>query len=205
MWIVKLGGSLMHSPSLPVWLKLLTEKGGGEVVIVPGGGLFADQVRKAQRRWHFGDTTAHKMALRAMEQFGLMLLSLESRICPATSIEGIRDTLNKGQVPIWFPYAMVAGNPEIEATWDITSDSLSLWLAETLGCRNLAIVKSAVPVDGDYSVEALSRNGHLDRAFAKMMSGTYVKPLWLHHRQLKDFSLMLCHRNYSSGAVKSIT
>ncbi len=204
MWVVKLGGSLLRSRHLPAWLKLLGDEGGGEIVVVPGGGPFADQVREAQRRWRFDDAAAHDMALRAMEQFGLVLLSLESRLRPADSLDAIRSTLDDGQIAVWFPYAMVTRNPEIEASWDVTSDSLSLWLAGKLACRNLAIVKSVIPADGAYSVETLSRNGYLDRAFAKLMGGVAVQPVWLHHRQYRDFSRLLGKQQSSPRTVKAI-
>ena len=45
MWVVKIGGSLSHDPMLRKWLVELCEVGGGRVVIVPGGGDFADKVR----------------------------------------------------------------------------------------------------------------------------------------------------------------
>ena len=194
----------MASRYLPEWLTMLVTHGAGRVVIVPGGGLFADQVRRAQRQWNFNDTTAHKMALRAMEQYGLMLLSLQSLFYPAASINAIYNIINKGQIPIWFPYHMVADNSEIEATWEITSDSLSLWLAETLNCRNLIIVKSTSPRNGDYSAKLLSENGFLDKAFADMVINTRVKTYWLSHEQLEDFSNLLNSENYPSPAVAMI-
>ena len=46
MWVVKIGGSLSHDPALREWLTQLWEVGGGRVVIVPGGGDFADTVRQ---------------------------------------------------------------------------------------------------------------------------------------------------------------
>ena len=76
MIVVKLGGSLFDYSKLSEWLKILSEEGAGKVVIVPGGGPFADQVRDAQKRWKFNDQQAHKMALHAMDQFGIMLCGI---------------------------------------------------------------------------------------------------------------------------------
>jgi aspartokinase-like uncharacterized kinase len=45
MWVVKLGGSLLGSPELPRWLDTLVKISDGKVLIVPGGGMFADAVR----------------------------------------------------------------------------------------------------------------------------------------------------------------
>ncbi|OZA05848.1 MAG: uridylate kinase, partial [Methylophilaceae bacterium 17-44-8] len=45
MWVIKLGGSLLGTDELQQWLSCIAEYGDGRVVIVPGGGVFADTVR----------------------------------------------------------------------------------------------------------------------------------------------------------------
>lgn len=77
-YIIKIGGSLYYRPELK---RVLAHAAGlvkapHSAVIVPGGGPFADQVRRAQQRWLFADKTAHDMALLAMRQYGLMLAAL---------------------------------------------------------------------------------------------------------------------------------
>ena len=85
MWVVKLGGSLIGDASLPEWLELLAQVGGGRVTIVCGGGSFADEVRRAQARWAFDDLSAHNMAVLAMAQTAWLLRGLQPA---ATSTEG---------------------------------------------------------------------------------------------------------------------
>jgi 5-(aminomethyl)-3-furanmethanol phosphate kinase len=63
--VIKLGGSFSADPMLKLWLDTIVEHGNGKVVIVPGGGPYADEVRAAQRCWHFDDAIAHRMALLA--------------------------------------------------------------------------------------------------------------------------------------------
>ena len=135
----------MQSDYLGHWLSTIAESGKGQVVIVPGGGVFADHVRIAQDHLQFDDQTAHKMALRAMEQFGLLIQGMQPGFCTARTELEIVDLLAHEQIPVWFPYSRIAGNSEIQASWDITSDSLALWLAEQLNFRNLILVKSTVP------------------------------------------------------------
>jgi len=195
MWVVKLGGSLMQSPYLQNWLTVITELGRGKIVIVPGGGLFADQVRVAQRRLHFDDATAHKMALRAMEQFGLLLQSMEPRLIPASSETEISDLLLSKLTPIWFPYNMVAENTEIQASWDITSDSLALWLTEQLNYQNLILIKSKIPKNNNYSAKFLAQEGYLDKAFANALNNIFVNPIWLSHDQINLFSSLINEEN----------
>lgn len=191
MWVVKLGGSLLESCDLSTTLKALADHGAGQLVIVPGGGVFADQIRYLQEEIRLDDTTAHRLALRAMEQFGSVLTALNPRCQAAGSIEAIHACLARGDIPVWFPYDMIAANPLIRATWEITSDSLALWLAQTLNCPNLVMIKSTEPERDDYSVGYLSQRGYLDQAFADMIEHTLVKPWWLFYQQLAFFTSLL--------------
>ncbi len=68
--VMKLGGSVLAHPqqfeSTLRTIEGLAREGG--VLIVPGGGLFADAVREADRRFQPGDSAAHWMAVLAMDQ-----------------------------------------------------------------------------------------------------------------------------------------
>ncbi|OGT66370.1 MAG: hypothetical protein A3I13_05365 [Gammaproteobacteria bacterium RIFCSPLOWO2_02_FULL_47_50] len=205
MWVVKLGGSLINTCDLPSTLKTLADHGAGNVVIVPGGGVFADQVRYLQKELQIDDTTAHRMALRAMEQFGALLTSLDPRFHAANTIEAMHNWLNKKEIPVWFPYDMIADNPAIKATWDISSDSLSLWLAQALRCQNLVLLKSTVPENDNYSADFLSQSGYLDHAFASMMTEMLVKPWWLFYEQIESFISLLDNKDDAAATMKEIT
>ena len=63
--VVKLGGSFAGSVELPAWLDALA-RCAGRVVVVPGGGPFAEAVRAAQPKMRFDDHAAHRMAVLAM-------------------------------------------------------------------------------------------------------------------------------------------
>ncbi|MFZ5790382.1 MAG: hypothetical protein ACOY3L_06745 [Pseudomonadota bacterium] len=160
LWIVKLGGSLARSPALPAWLDAIAT-GGGMLVLVPGGGSFADEVRAMQRRWGFDDATAHRLALLAMEQYGLMLASLQPQLQPATSRSEIARVLGSDGVPVWLPTRMALGRPDIPESWDVTSDSLAAWLAAQLQADGLVLVKS-VPVAEGSTIDDLVRLGTVD-------------------------------------------
>jgi aspartokinase-like uncharacterized kinase len=160
LWIVKLGGSLADVPVLALWLDALAA-GGGRIVLVPGGGPFADVVRAAQRQWDFDDATAHRLAIMAMEQYGWMLAGLEPQLQPVASAAAIRRVLRQGGVPVWLPCRMTLGRPDIPESWDMTSDSLAAWLAARLGARGLLLVKS-VPVADGSTVEVLAASGVVD-------------------------------------------
>lgn len=169
LWVIKLGGSLATSPQLQDWLGVLTVA-SGQVVVVPGGGPFADAVRSSQRRWRFSDPTAHHMALLAMHQYGLMLCDLSERLVPATSELTIRSTLAAGLRPVWLPAPMTSSAAELETSWRLTSDSLAMWLARLLNASYLVLVKSS-DIPDDASVEALAESGIVDPLFPRYARG----------------------------------
>lgn len=166
---MKLGGSLASSPELRGWLAAISG-GGGRLVLVPGGGPFADQVREAQRRWSFGDATAHRLAIMAMEQYGFMLAGLEPRLRPSASRAAIQRVLAAGGVPVWLPTRMALGRPEIPESWDVTSDSLAAWLAADLAADGVLLVKSVAVAPGS-TVDDLARRGIVDPLFPGFIAG----------------------------------
>jgi 5-(aminomethyl)-3-furanmethanol phosphate kinase len=138
--VVKLGGSFAFSALLADWIRALASC-AGRVVIVPGGGPFADAVRTAQRRMGFDDRAAHVMSLLAMEQYGHALIGYNDLLQPADSVERIERHLAERRVPVWMPARMAAAAPDVEPSWRVTSDSLAAWLSGTIGASRLVLVK----------------------------------------------------------------
>lgn len=183
--VVKLGGSLAAAgSSLPAWLALVA-RFAGRVVLVPGGGPFADQVRALQGRWGFDEATAHHLALLAMEQYGRLLSGLSPELRPAASRAALRRALRDAVVPVWMPTQMVLGRPEIPASWDVTSDSLALWLAAALDAPRVCLVKSApAPAEtaaatGSLAAAALAARGLVDAAFPDFLARGRVSAWYL--------------------------
>src|SRR3954447_1974142 len=100
--VVKLGGSHAFSEHLARWIGAIADC-AGHVIVVPGGGPFADAVRDAQPRMGFDDAPAHHMALLAMEQYGCALASLNGMFVRADSLAAILDALETAKVPVWMP------------------------------------------------------------------------------------------------------
>jgi 5-(aminomethyl)-3-furanmethanol phosphate kinase len=170
MWVVKLGGSLANSEELPRWLEVIATAGAGKAVLVPGGGPWADEVREAQKREGFDDRVAHRKALRAMEQYGRVLVATRPGSIAANSIATIREVLKKNHVPVWMPYEMVAADPSIPESWDVTSDSLAAWLTGKLNASTLLLVKSLAIQEPQPDIEELVRRGWVDPSFPQFTS-----------------------------------
>lgn len=165
MWVVKLGGSLYGDAMLPGWLQLLAELGGGRVVIVCGGGSFADAVRQRQAHWHFPDLAAHNMAVLAMAQGAFMLQGLQPALRLAGSEEDIQRDLRGGHTVVWQPYELLRVAPDDNTHWGHTSDSIALALARRLNVERLVVVKSC-EVDAQASLAQLGAAGIIDPSFA---------------------------------------
>ncbi len=142
MWIIKIGGSLLGSPELLRWLEVLVKFSKGHVIIVPGGGLFADAVREAQNLTNASDAIAHQLALLAMDQFGLLLAGMNDGLVTASSELEIAERGWQHRAMVWLPSQMILADQSIPQNWQVTSDSLSAWLANKLGAEQLILVKS---------------------------------------------------------------
>lgn len=138
------------------------------LVLVPGGGAFADVVRQAQSDLGFSDTDAHRMALLAMHQTGLMLAALNQRLKPVETLADIDETMRVGQIPVWLPLKLTERDKRVVPDWSTTSDSLAARLAERLGRAPVVLVKSCRIAPGS-TLEGLTREGVIDRRFAEIV------------------------------------
>ncbi|HKA74422.1 MAG TPA: hypothetical protein VKE26_21630 [Xanthobacteraceae bacterium] len=166
--VVKLGGSYAHAAELKPWLAAIAAC-AGHVVLVPGGGPFADAVREAQARMGFDDRVAHRMALTAMAQYGCALASLGHNLACAASVAAIGAALDERQVPIWSPAAMVLAADAISASWDVTADSLAAWLAGQIAASRLLLVKRIRPAGASLRASDLVAQGVVDARFPEFL------------------------------------
>lgn len=165
--VVKFGGSCAASPDLPRWVAAV-EKARIPVVIVPGGGPFANTVRRYQPRIGYDDEAAHEMAILAMEQFGCALVSLATRMVKAGTTEAILAALEDGNIPVWMPHDAVLSDPGIPKDWCVTSDSLAAWLAGRLAGARLCLVKQ-IDVPENTTVDALVGAHIVDDCFTTLL------------------------------------
>jgi len=171
MWVVKLGGSLLGTPELESWLEIISRYGDGKVVIVPGGGIFADAVREAQQLSGISDKVAHQLAVQAMDQYGVLMAGLNRRLATAASELEIAERGWQHRGIIWLPSKMVCADEDIPPSWDVTSDSLAAWLAHTLGAEHLILVKTTRPSISRNSLETLMADGVVDSCFDEFTAG----------------------------------
>mgnify|MGYP001614876161 CR=1 FL=1 len=94
--VIKVGGSLGRWAGLGKLLDSIARwKGATNVLVIPGGGVFADLVLAEYRRLRLTERAAHRMAILAMDQYGMQLCALASRAAPASSLsQGFRDIIH---------------------------------------------------------------------------------------------------------------
>lgn len=166
--VVKLGGSLLSGDRLAGVAATLARSRRG-VVVVPGGGGFADEVRQAQIRHDVSDRAAHAMALLAMHQTGLLIEDMHSRFVAVETAADIRKSLRSNLIPVWLPTRMCATDSAIPEDWSITSDGLAARLAERLGLPAVLLVKSC-RVGRGTAAEQLAADGIVDAEFARIVA-----------------------------------
>jgi aspartokinase-like uncharacterized kinase len=144
--VVKVGGGLGRGAgedALRALCRILGELGERHaLLVVPGGGRFADAVREADRRFGVRATTSHRMAILGMEQFGWLLSDLipgAERCADLAQAGGLADRRTTVLLP-----ARLALDA-LPASWQVTSDSIAAWVAGQVGADRLVLVKE---VDG---------------------------------------------------------
>lgn len=175
MWVVKLGGSLDRARYLRDWARALATT-PVPVVIVPGGGGFADQVRESQQRWAIDDATAHRMAVLAMEQTAHLICSMSPGLIPTPF--PIRTDSAAPFCQVWLPARELLWDSGVPHNWDVTSDSLAAVLAHRIRATGLILVKAASIGGRSTQVDKLQEDGILDRGFAEHGQACDC-PVWL--------------------------
>ena len=171
--VIKLGGSLEQSKQLIDCLNCIANNVKDNIIIVPGGGLFANHVRQSQQQWQFNDVIAHEMAILAMQQMALLFHSLQPNFQCLNTVKDIQSQIKKNTQIIWSPKISELNKAGIQASWDVTSDSLSAWLAMQLQANQLSLIKAInVP---DANIGQLIKLGVIDKAFSSFIQNTPFK------------------------------
>jgi dihydroneopterin aldolase len=105
-----------------------------------------------------------------MEQMGLALAEMHPRLVPARSLADIEAALSDAKIPVWLPYELLRGARDIPEDWDMTSDSLSAWLAGRVGASSLLLIKQTDQISD--SLQELAGMGVVDRLLPQMLGGS---------------------------------
>jgi len=153
MIVVKLGGSLIHrAKEIVKEIVDHSDESGECILIVPGGSVFADTVRKVKA----SDEASHWMAVLAMEQYGYYIADGSEAEIVDDIVDDI-DIEDKGTY-ILLPYALLKKKDELPHTWDVTSDTIAAWVAHSLGARFIKLTDvDGIFLNGELKKELRAR------------------------------------------------
>lgn len=201
MWVIKLGGSVSQQHTLVDWLQLVARFGDGKVIIVPGGGLFADAVRDFQAMrtqyptGHVHDAEAHALAVFAMDQMARSFVAMVPELVLVRNPLEIAERGWQHRGLVWLPSEMVL-NPVLWAdanlaeSWDVTSDSLAAWLAHQLEASHLLLIKSDARLQTPqptWSTAQLVTQQCLDPSFPQALHNNPCAAWVMHHTAVNQF------------------
>ena len=198
--VVKLGGSVVRSPELSAWLAVIAVA-PRPAIVVPGGGALADEVRGCQQSLGFGDGPAHRMALLAMDQLAWAVAGLHAGFEVGDSESALWQSLARGRVAVWAPYALVANRNDIPASWSLTSDSLALWLAGKVAASHVFLIKSIARRGASAGAAQLSRDGVVDRAFPSMLQDVGIPTYLLGRGDQEAFAACMAGGSLCGAAI----
>lgn len=147
--VLKIGGSLAENPDSLIRLceALNSLVKVYRIVVVPGGGEFADKVRELDQRFGISNRTAHQMAVLAMDQYGLLLLDIAPNSYAVSEIEKLNNPVER-KLKVFLPSQYIFCEDPLENSWDVTSDSIAAHIADMMHAKKLILVTN---VDGIFS------------------------------------------------------
>ena len=144
---IKIGGRLLsYSEELRNLMKTLDKLSKSfQLLIIPGGGPFANIVREVYNQLKFSETAAHWMAILAMDQYGFLLSNLSENAVITSSFDEIKEKSRENKLQIFLPFRLLYEKDPLEHSWDVTSDSIAVYIASLIDAESLILVKD---VDG---------------------------------------------------------
>ncbi|MCW4019481.1 MAG: delta 1-pyrroline-5-carboxylate synthetase [Candidatus Bathyarchaeota archaeon] len=164
--VIKVGGSLSENPAVLKALGVALAKYARETsfVVVPGGGTFADAVREVDANFGLPALLSHRMAILAMDQYGLLLSHAIPDASVYDSLEDVMKVSYSGKVSIFLPSKLLLQSDPFEPSWDVTSDSIAAYIAVRLKTPKVLFVTD---VDGIFAEEP---NKHLNLKLLRNIS-----------------------------------
>lgn len=139
--VVKIGGGLLRAEGMEGLRRACAEASEmaqtRPVLVVPGGGPFADAVRAVDAQVGLTDAVAHVLAIQAMDQFGTVLAP------ELPGAERLTELVAPRSLGLLLAAPAFAGRPEIPESWAVTSDSLAVLAAGAIGAKQAMLLKPA--------------------------------------------------------------
>lgn len=149
--IFKIGGKILENheninTTIAQLSQLYKEKIIKKIILIPGGGSYANFIRNLHDKLEFDEELAHWMAILSMNYNGKELNEKFPEIIAIDNISKLKK-LNK-TFSIFLPFKYLKKNNQLPHNWDVTSDSIVLFLAKELELNKCFLIKD---VDGVFN------------------------------------------------------
>jgi 5-(aminomethyl)-3-furanmethanol phosphate kinase len=140
--VIKVGGGLTAVPGAVdrVCAVVAASARHHRLLVVPGGGPFADTVREQQIDLGVSEDASHWMAILAMDQYAFVLAEKIAG-CILLEEPGEVSEIRAGRPGVLAPSRWMRSADVLPHTWDVTSDSIAAFVAGALDAEQLILVK----------------------------------------------------------------
>ena len=159
--VFKIGGKILENSNnikstISQLAHLYDEKILQKIIVIPGGGSFANFVRSLDEVLQIGDDLAHWIAIYSMNYHGIILNRKYPNLETIEKLKTFQDA--KQMFCIFLPYSFLREDDTLPHNWDVTSDSIALYVANKLKLSQCFLIKN---VDGIFDtnkelIESLS-------------------------------------------------
>ena len=186
--VVKVGGSLYDHPKLKDGLKAwLAARPEPRILIVPGGGDFAEAVRRLDTVHGLGEVAAHRLALHSLDTAAVFLGDIIDT--PAQLRRPMQYWQHEPRLVMALPGMYLDEHVRghgvtLPETWEFTTDSLAACAAHDAGCE-LVLLKS-VDIPPAMSWEDAAARGYVDAYFPTLVARHNLRVTAVNFRRVLD-------------------
>ncbi len=168
--VVKFGGSLFDVPGLQqLWQSWLQRQEPAANIVIAGGGTLVDSIRTWQCANGLDDAFCHWLSIDAMS---LSAQWLHHLLVDAQWTRNIDDLKSCELGTLVFDVAdWIRTVNDLPDSWDVTSDSISACLAQSLSAHELVLLKSSLPQSPNANIIEWASAGFVDRHFPAAAAG----------------------------------
>ena len=164
--VIKIGGGIAGIPGAleRVCAAVCAAACEHRILVVPGGGTFAEAVRQFDQSFGLSPHAAHWMAILAMDQYAHVLAH---RMPGALLIEepgSVLESSKPGRVTVLAPSRWMRSADVLPHSWEVSSDSIAAFVAGALDAARLILIKPssdlAEPLDPYFATALPARLPH---------------------------------------------
>lgn len=157
-WVLKIGGSLFPEKAINLCEFIVNQTDlDAEILIVCGGGEFANKVRNYNDLLGLSNTANHRSAIMCMDIIGTLLADKVEGLESVNSLEDALKVSEHGKIPVLNSYTLMEDHDPLEHSWRVTSDSIALYISNLLKAKLLI----ATDVDGIYTHDPINDGAKL--------------------------------------------